>query len=115
VPVGRSESSVAPVSIVCQQRCLLPYAPADVRNDAGTLRWARRSRHEGAVGEDPPLGENTERYIAELYDGVTLEEASPVLTSPEWTPATNPSGLTARVYQLSELVGRGLPAEAEMT
>lgn len=113
VPSGRSAGSVAPTSIECEEQCLLPYAPTDVRNDAGTVRWNRRSRLEGAIGLDPPLGEASERYDAELYDGVTLEDSDTV-TSPEWTPV-DPSGLTVRVYQLSELVGRGHVAEKELT
>jgi hypothetical protein len=110
VPSGRSAGNIAPESIECEEQCLLPYAPVDVWNDAGTVRWNRRSRLEGAIGLDPPLGEASERYDAELYDGVTLEDSDTGLTSPEWTPV-DPSGLTVRVYQLSELVGRGHVAE----
>lgn len=112
---GQSVSSVAAVSIVCELQSLMPYAPVDVWNDAGTVRWNRRSRLEGAIGIDPPLGEASERYDAELYDGVTLEESAAALTAPNWTPAGDPSGLTARVYQLSDLVGRGHVAEKELT
>jgi hypothetical protein len=115
VPRGRSRDNVQAVSIECEQQALLPYAPVDVWNDAGTIRWNRRSRLEGAIGIDPPLGENTERYDAELYDGVTLEEDESSLTAANWTPGTDPSGLTVRVYQLSELIGRGHVAEKELT
>lgn len=69
---------------------------------------------EGAIGLDPPIGEVNERYDAELYDGVTLEDSDSGLTAPEWTPV-DPSGLTVRVYQISDLVGRGHVAEKEMT
>jgi hypothetical protein len=115
VPRGRSRDNVQAESIVCEEQALLPYAPVDVRNDAGTIRWNRRSRLEGAIGIDPPLGENTERYDAELYDGVTLEDSTSAATAPSWTPGTDPSGLTVRVYQLSELIGRGHVAEKELT
>jgi hypothetical protein len=115
VPAGRAESSITAQSIVCELQSLLPYAPVDVWNDAGTIRWNRRSRHDGAVGIDPPLGENTERYDVELYDGVTLEDSASGITASSWTPGTDPSGLTVRVYQLSELVGRGLVAEVELS
>lgn len=114
VPSGRSIANVPAMSIVCEEQCLLPYAPTDVWNDAGTVRWNRRSRMEGAIGLDPPLGEVNERYDAELYDGATLEDSDSGLTSPEWTPV-DPSGLTVRVYQISDLVGRGHVAEKEMT
>lgn len=110
-PAGRSTSSVDPVSIVCAEQRLLPYAPVDVRNEDGTVVWNRRSRISGAVGIDPPLGEASERYDAELYDGATLEDSASALTTPEWTPGTDPSGLEVHVYQLSELVGRGHVAE----
>lgn len=115
VPAGQSEPSVVASSISVELQSLLPYAPADVWNDAGTVRWNRRSRHEGVVGSDPPLGENTERYDAELYDGVTLEDSTSAATVSNWTPGTDPSGLTVRVYQLSELIGRGHVAEKELT
>jgi hypothetical protein len=111
VPRGRSRDNVQAVSIVCEQQALLPYAPVDLRNDAGTLRWNRRSRLEGAIGNDPPLGEAAERYDAELYDGVTLEDSTAGLTAANWAPGTDPSGLTARAHQLSDLVGRGHVAE----
>jgi hypothetical protein len=110
VPRGRSRDNVAPVSIVCEQQALLPYAPVDVRNDAGTLRWNRRSRLEGAIGIEPPIGEVSERYDAETYSGVTLDDSESGLTAPEWAPSTA-AGRTARVYQLSDLVGRGHVAE----
>lgn len=114
VPSGRSLSSATAISIECEEQRLLPYAPTDVWNDAGTIRWNRRSRMEGAIGLDPPIGEVNERYDAELYDGVTLEDGDSGLTAPEWTPI-DPSGLTVRVYQISDLVGRGHVAEKEMT
>jgi hypothetical protein len=110
VPRGRASTNVTAESIVCEQQALLPYAPVDVRNDAGTVRWNRRSRMEGVIGADPPLGQVNERYDAELYDGVTLEDSDTGLVSPEWTP-TDPAGLTVRVYQLSDLIGRGHVAE----
>jgi hypothetical protein len=97
VPRGRSSANVTAESITCQEVRLLPYAPVDVRNDAGTVKWNRRSRIEGVIGADPPLGEVNERYDAELYDGVTLEDSD--------------TGLTVKVYQLSDLIGRGIEAE----
>jgi hypothetical protein len=114
VPKGRSIGSVDAVSIDCEEQCLLPYAPTDVRNDAGTVKWNRRSRLAGAVGIDPPIGEASERYDAETYSGVTLDDYEYGLTVAEWA-ASSPSGKTAKVYQLSELVGRGHEAEAVLT
>lgn len=111
VPSGRSAGSVTAESIECEEQCLLPYAPVDLRNDAGTVRWNRRSRLEGAIGIDPPLGEVSERYDAEQYSGVTLDDSEAGLTTAEWTPSPGPSGKTVRVYQLSDLVGRGHVAE----
>lgn len=111
VPSGRSAGSITATSIECEEQALLPYAPVDVRNDAGTVRWNRRSRMEGAIGLDPPLGEASERYDAEQYSGVTLEDSEAGLTAANWTPGATPSGKTVRVYQLSDLVGRGHVAE----
>lgn len=110
VPAGRSAGNIAPVSIVCEEQALLPYAPVDVRNDAGTVRWNRRSRIDGAVGIDPPIGEASERYDAEQYSGATLEDSETITVS-NWTPSVNPSGKTIRIYQLSEIAGRGHVAE----
>jgi hypothetical protein len=114
VPKGRSIGGVTAESIACEEQCLLPYAPVDVRNDAGTVKWSRRSRIAGAVGLEPPLGEASERYDAETYSGVTLDDSEYGLTLAEWA-ASSPSGKTAKVYQLSELVGRGHEAEAVLT
>jgi hypothetical protein len=114
VPKGRSIGGVTAESITCEEQCLLPYAPVDVRNDAGTVKWNRRSRLAGAVGIDPPIGEASERYDAETYSGVTLDDSEYGLTVAEWA-ASSPSGKTAKVYQLSELVGRGHEAEAVLT
>lgn len=116
VPPGRAVSSITAERIECEEQCLLPYAPTDVWNDAGTIRWNRRSRLEGAIGIEPPLGEVSERYDAELH-GTSLEDYSYGLTSAQWTPTDSPgpSGKTARIYQLSDLIGRGHVAEKVLT
>jgi Putative phage tail protein len=113
VPRGRSSANVTAESITCREIGLTPYAPVDVRNDAGTLRCNRRSRLEGAIGLAPPLGEVSERYDAETYNGMSLDDSESGLTVPEWVPSTA-SGRTARFYQLSDLVGRGHVAEKEI-
>lgn len=110
VPRGRSSANVTAESIICEEQALLPYAVADLRNDAGTVKWNRRSRIEGVIGNDPPLGEVSERYDAELYTGMTLDDSETV-TSPEWLPGVSPDGRTARVYQLSDVIGPGHVAE----
>jgi Putative phage tail protein len=102
VPRGRSINNVDPESIVCEEQCLLPYAPVDLRNDAGTLRWNRRSRLFAAVGIEPPVGEDTESYSVEL-DGVETD----IVSTNEWTPVAPVSGETLLVAQRSAQVGDG--------
>jgi hypothetical protein len=98
---------------------LRPFAPTHgqaVAVPGGIeLRWIRRSRLDPDtwLGDEPPLGEDAERYRVRLVDGQrTLREA--VTTRPVFfyadaaRQADAPSGaITARIAQLSALVGPG--------
>jgi hypothetical protein len=98
---------------------LRPFAPA---HGAATpvpggveLRWVRRSRLDADrwLGDEPPLGEDAERYRLRLFDGQRLLREA-VTTTPAFLyadsarQADNPAGpVTARIAQLSALVGPG--------
>jgi hypothetical protein len=88
VPPGVALSAVTAVSIEYTAEGLKPYAPVDlhaeVESGATVVSWNRRSRYASSLfGVAPPLGEASESYDVELYDGVTLE-ASETVTEPEW-------------------------------
>jgi hypothetical protein len=88
VPPGVALSAVTAVSIEYTAEGLKPYAPVDLHaeEESGStvVSWNRRSRYASSLfGVAPPLGEASESYDVELYDGVTLE-ASETVTVPEW-------------------------------
>jgi hypothetical protein len=83
--------------------------------DAGggnyTVQWVRRGRIAAQWSDsiDVPLGEASERYTVEVErTGSVISTAT--VTSPSATVAAI-AGDTVRVFQLSDLVGRGFPAE----
>jgi len=75
------------------------------------ISWKRRTRKNGAWKDyaDVPLSENTEAYEVELLDkaGKVLETRSTGVPSLEYEGA----GYMARIYQISEVRGRGLGME----
>jgi hypothetical protein len=88
VPPGVALSAVTAVSIEYTAEGLKPYAPVDlhaeVESGATVVSWNRRSRYATSLfGVATPLGEASESYDVELYDGVTLE-VSETVTEPEW-------------------------------
>jgi hypothetical protein len=108
---------------------LRPWSPVHVRgsrNAAGDLSmtWVRRARRGGEWldGSDVPLAEESERYDVEILDGagtVFRTFASLVTPAVTYTAAQQDadfgspqSAIRIRVYQLSAVVGRGIPAEA---
>lgn len=108
---------------------LRPWSPVHLRgsrNAAGdvTVTWVRRARRNGEWldGADVPLAEESERYEVEVLSsgGIVLRTfaglGTPAVT---YTTAQQVSdfgsaqaAIRIRVYQLSALVGRGVPAEA---
>jgi hypothetical protein len=87
-PPGVALSAVTAQSIEYTAEGLKPYAPVDlhVEEESGStvVSWNRRSRFASSLfGVAPPLGETSESYDVELYDGVTLE-VSETVTEPEW-------------------------------
>jgi hypothetical protein len=106
-----------------------PYSPAFVRGtrDGGqnlTITWLRRTRVGGDWVDGTgtvPLGEATEAYEVEITFGGTVVRTFTGLTSQTVTytaaqqvtdfGATR-SSVAVRIYQISNIVGRGVAAEA---
>lgn len=104
-----------------------PYSPVHVeasRDSEGdiALSWVRRTRIGGGWrdGVDAPLREAAERYEVEVLDGSDVVRVMQV-TSPEalYSAAmqvadfgTLQGAVAVRVYQMSEVAGRGYSAEA---
>jgi hypothetical protein len=111
---------------------LMPIAPVHLgggRDASGNiiLNWVRRTRISGEwrSGVDVPLGEATEAYIVEIYDGSsygevlrTVEVTTQTLT---YTAAQQTSDFGSlqstvyfRVYQINAIVGRGHAASGSV-
>jgi hypothetical protein len=104
-----------------------PYSPVLITGDRDasdnlTVEWVRRTRLQvPGLGAGPvPLGEATEAYEIDILDGAavvrTLTATTPTVA---YTAAQQTSdGLTPgdpvqlRVYQISDVRGRGFPGEA---
>ena len=110
-------------------RNLKPFSPVHAvgaRNEGGdlTLSWIRRTRQPGdwADGADVPLAEESEAYEVDILDGATVVRTLVVSTPEAVYPAsdqvadfgTAQSSLSVRIYQLSAVVGRGLPLDATL-
>jgi hypothetical protein len=116
VPPGVALSAVTAVSIEYTAESLKPYAPVDLtaQEESGStvVSWNRRSRFASTLFAtvQPPLGEASESYDVELYDGVTLEDSATV-TVPEYSvsglaqEATTVSPTHSLVEIASEFVG----------
>ena len=109
-----------------KKRGMKPFSPVHIKgqNNNGDLNisWIRRSRIGGDSWElnEIPLGEETESYEIDILDGeaivrtfqstiteVSYEESKQIL---DWGSVQE--SYTVRVYQLSEIYGRGAPGEA---
>lgn len=108
---------------------LKPFSVAGLRaladGDDIVLTWNRRTRlsyrYGGTVGASVPLGEATEAYRIDVYDGATLVNTY-TATDGTYTYAaadiaadgfTTGDPITFVVRQLSEIVGPGFPATIE--
>lgn len=104
--------------------CLSPVYPVASRNGSGdlALAWTRRSRLSSswwATGTAAPLGEASEAYEVDILNGSTvvrtIGSSTPSIT---YTAAQQTAdfgsaqaSIVIRIYQLSAVVGRGLPLE----
>lgn len=107
--------------------CLSPVYAKGSRDGSSnfTGTFTRRSRLSGswwANGIQSPVGESSESYEVDVMSGSTVKRTIAV-TSPSFTySAANQttdfgsaqSSITFRIYQLSELVGRGYPLEVTL-
>lgn len=112
---------------------LKPYAPVHVtgiRDGSGnlTISWQRRTRLGGDWRDGTgvvPLGEASESYQVDILsadglsvlrtlDGLTSETASYSVSDQITDFGSAQASLQIRVYQLSEKIGRGFPAKAEV-
>jgi hypothetical protein len=110
-----------------------PYAPHKVKGDRDgggdlTITWVRRSRTDTAWRNNTgqvQLGEDQEAYEVDVLDPDTREVIRTVtgLTSPTMVYDASqqvedhgevPESVLVRVYQISSVVGRGWPVEAEV-
>jgi hypothetical protein len=111
--------------------CLAPIRLRGNRNPSSldwTLEWERRTRTpvEPFSGVATPLGETGESYEVEIWDSgfTTLKRTITGLASKSatWTAAQQitdfgdeVSSVFARVYQLSNVVGRGYPLQSSLS
>jgi hypothetical protein len=125
-PVGKaiSDSSFQGREIAFQGVGLRPLSPVQVRGAWPTvagdivLSWIRRTRIGGDSWEQPdvPLGEDSEAYEIDIFDGAsvvrTLQAATPQATYTLTQQTADFGGqqwsLTVAVYQMSTVFGRGI-------
>lgn len=87
-----------------------------------TITWLRRSRKTqlGLGNGNPPLGETSESYEIDVYDGATVvrtitatSETATYTASQQSSDGLTPgNSVTIDVYQISSTRGRGYPARA---
>lgn len=104
---------------------LKPFAPVNLVGDRDasnnlTLKWNRRSRlASGPLHAPVPLGEASESYSIDIMIGATVKRTLTSSTPSVIYSAANQTAdgialgaaVTARVHQISQVVGRGYPLE----
>jgi hypothetical protein len=123
---GRAVEGSPAIDLTFAGNSLKPYAPARVEwiYDGTDLQGTifRRTRIGGAWnGSTIPLGEASEEYEVEVYNGATLKRTLTVSGTNEFTYTTVmaaadgitlPTSPTLIVYQISATVGRGFALAA---
>lgn len=128
VSMGLAFSSGIQASLTLAFANLKPYSPVDVRgvrdgSNNLTVTWKRRTRIGGEWldGADVPLGETSESYEVDVYDGATVVRTITGLSSAtagysaaqQTTDGLTPGDpVDLSVYQLSAAVGRGFGRSA---
>jgi hypothetical protein len=107
-----------------------PYAPVHLKgawdgSDNLTITWIRRTRVGGEWVDkvDALLGESSEAYEVDIMSGASvIRTISTTTQSASYSSAqqsadglTPGDPVTARVYQMSQIVGRGYQAQATLT
>ena len=115
------------LSFTCYMRNMKPYAPQCVTglrdgSDNLTISWIRRTRLGGEWldGGDASLGETTESYSIDIYDGsdivrtLTSSSQSVTYTAAQQTEdfGSPQAEVDVEVFQLSSVVGRGFGTSA---
>lgn len=114
-------------------KTLRPYSPVQIKatrhapatND-WTITWVRRTRLGGEWrdGVDVPLNEQSELYHVQIMNGLTVVRTVEGITSPSliYTAAQQvvdfgavQTSFTIKVYQVSAIVGRGVPGQATIS
>jgi hypothetical protein len=109
-------------------KTLRPFSPVQIRGARDgssnlTITWIRRTRISGEWrdGVDVPLAEENERYDIEILNGSTVVRTFSAVTTPsvvysaanQTTDFGSPQASVAVIiYQLSTIIGRGVPGEA---
>jgi hypothetical protein len=124
--VDSGDDSYASASFAPGTRGLQPLSPVHVKAEtdgAGDVQfsWIRRTRLGGDdwEGDDVPLGEESERYRVEIYDGVTLLRSIDVTDPAATYTATDrttdlgssTASFTAHIYQVGTGGRRGVVKE----
>ncbi|PTV93697.1 putative tail protein [Rhodobacter aestuarii] len=137
-PAARAvnDDSFAALGFTPTGRGLVPFAPVHVeepwrtgRNPGDlTIRWTRRSRALVADAWEQvevPLTEDLESYDVQILDGTTVKRTLTSSTTSvlytaaqqltDWGALLGPDQtLALRIYQLSNRLGRGTPAEVTL-
>ncbi len=133
VSVGGTLATTPEQPFTYTGKTLKPYSPVQIKgvrhtpaaND-WTITWIRRTRlcGEWRDGVDVPLSEQNELYDMQIMNGLTVVRTVSSLATPSliYTAAqqvadfgTAQASITLRVYQLSAIVGRGVPGIATLT
>ncbi len=127
-----SDASYAPLGFTPTGRGLVPFAPVHVEQPWRTarspgdltIRWTRRSRALVADAWEQvevPLADDLEGYDVQILDGAVVKRtltssiASVLYTAAQQTadwgaPLGPGQTLAIRIYQISNRLGRGMPA-----
>lgn len=128
VGTGITVDAADEVAFTGAGEALKPFSPTFINADRDsstghwTISWIRRGRFGETLqtGTDVPLSEAVEDYEVEILEGTTVKRTISVST-PEAVYTANQQvtdfgvaqvGITVRVYQISEQVGRGTGTEA---
>lgn len=126
VPFGHTPDLVAPMTAVWEGCTMMPPTPYQIRGvrDGSNnldITWLPRSRGIARATQGRYLGEESERYMVEVYDGSDVVRTSRIsgaraatYTAAEQTADGLAPGdpVTLTVTQLSDTVGRGRPRKA---
>ncbi|WP_417691555.1 baseplate multidomain protein megatron [Roseibium sp.] len=129
-PAASTDSSFKTRLNTFEAVAVKPFVPVHLaggRSLAGDLAisWIRRARRNGGWqdGTDVPTVEASELYELEILDGVSVVRTVSGLTSPAYSYSaaqqtadfgSAQTSIQVRVYQISDAIGRGIPAEATL-